>query len=211
MPRILVVDDEPDQRFLLRRIFERAGHEVIGDGAAALRVVHESPPDLVVTDMMMPITDGTDSSGGCGMTRRRKAFRSWRRAATSTSPPRPTRSSPSRTCGNTYSRSRTACWKKDVVRYDAATDEGSRPGSGAQRRPGAGRGRGRGRRAGHRQDDHCPADLLRQRGHRPPRLERPAHPGPARPRRPTHRESRRTVLKPARAAIPWLRPDRAGA
>jgi len=62
MPRILVVDDEPDQRFLLRRIFERAGHEVIdaGDGAAALRVVHESPPDLVVTDMMMPITDGTE-------------------------------------------------------------------------------------------------------------------------------------------------------
>ena len=28
MPRILVVDDEPDQRFLLRRIFEKAGHEV---------------------------------------------------------------------------------------------------------------------------------------------------------------------------------------
>ena len=41
MSRILVVDDEPDQRFLLRRIFERAGHEVsvAGNGAVALRAV----------------------------------------------------------------------------------------------------------------------------------------------------------------------------
>jgi CheY-like chemotaxis protein len=62
MARILVVDDEPAQRFLLRRIFERAGHEVTdaGDGAAALRVVRESPPDLVVTDMMMPVMGGDE-------------------------------------------------------------------------------------------------------------------------------------------------------
>jgi len=58
--RILVVDDEPAHRFALRRIFERAGHEVTdaGDGAAALRAVRESPPDLVVTDMMMPVMNG---------------------------------------------------------------------------------------------------------------------------------------------------------
>jgi CheY-like chemotaxis protein len=62
VPRILVVDDEPDQRFLLRRIFERAGHEVTdaNDGAAALRAVRESVPDLVVTDMMMPVMDGPE-------------------------------------------------------------------------------------------------------------------------------------------------------
>jgi len=60
--RILVVDDEPAQRFMLRRILERAGHEVTdaGDGAAALRAVRESPPDLVVTDMMMPVMDGSE-------------------------------------------------------------------------------------------------------------------------------------------------------
>src|SRR5258708_9016325 len=60
--RILVVDDEPDQRFLLRRIFERAGHEVTdaGNGAAALTAVCESPPDLVVTDIMMPVMDGAE-------------------------------------------------------------------------------------------------------------------------------------------------------
>jgi CheY-like chemotaxis protein len=62
MPRILVVDDEPDQRFLLRRIFERAGHEVADavDGAAALRAVSESLPDLVVTDIMMPVMGGVE-------------------------------------------------------------------------------------------------------------------------------------------------------
>jgi CheY-like chemotaxis protein len=62
MPRILVVDDEPDQRFLLRRIFEQAGYEVsdTGDGAAALRAICESTPDLVMTDMMMPVMGGAE-------------------------------------------------------------------------------------------------------------------------------------------------------
>ena len=57
-----MVDDEPDQRFLLRRIFERAGHEVrdAADGAAALRALREAAPDLVVTDMMMPVMDGVE-------------------------------------------------------------------------------------------------------------------------------------------------------
>ena len=62
MSRILVVDDEPDQRFLLRRIFEWAGHDVVeaGDGAAALKSAGEYPPDLVVTDIMMPLMDGVE-------------------------------------------------------------------------------------------------------------------------------------------------------
>jgi CheY-like chemotaxis protein len=60
--RILVVDDEPDQRYLQRRIFERAGHEVVvaGHGAAALECVRASPPDLVVTDVMMPVMGGAE-------------------------------------------------------------------------------------------------------------------------------------------------------
>jgi CheY-like chemotaxis protein len=62
LSNILVVDDEPAQRSILRRIFERAGHEVAdaGDGAAALQAVGKSPPDLVVTDMMMPVMDGAE-------------------------------------------------------------------------------------------------------------------------------------------------------
>jgi CheY-like chemotaxis protein len=60
LSRILVVDDEPDLRFILRRIFERAGHEVAdaGHGAAALECARRSLPELVVTDMMMPVMDG---------------------------------------------------------------------------------------------------------------------------------------------------------
>jgi CheY-like chemotaxis protein len=62
MPRILVVDDEPDQRFLLRRILRGAGHEVVeaGDGSVALGVIRESPPDLLITDMMMPVMTGPE-------------------------------------------------------------------------------------------------------------------------------------------------------
>jgi CheY-like chemotaxis protein len=59
---VLVVDDEPDLRFVLRRAFERNGHEVVeaGDGAAALRSVAQSRPDLLVTDIMMPVMDGLE-------------------------------------------------------------------------------------------------------------------------------------------------------
>jgi CheY-like chemotaxis protein len=61
--RILVVDDEPDLRFILRRIFQAAGHEVTdaGTGAAALEcIVAGARPDLVVTDMMMPVMGGRE-------------------------------------------------------------------------------------------------------------------------------------------------------
>jgi CheY-like chemotaxis protein len=58
--RVLVVDDEADLRFILRRCFDRAGYGVLeaGDGAAALRSVREARPDLVVTDLVMPVMDG---------------------------------------------------------------------------------------------------------------------------------------------------------
>ena len=44
------------------RTFERAGHEVsdAADGAAALASVRDSPPDRVVTDLMMPVLDGAE-------------------------------------------------------------------------------------------------------------------------------------------------------
>jgi CheY-like chemotaxis protein len=60
--RILVVDDEPDLRYILRRVFELAGHEVTdaGNGATAVEAAHRSPPDLVVTDMMMPVMGGAE-------------------------------------------------------------------------------------------------------------------------------------------------------
>ncbi|WP_231956921.1 MULTISPECIES: response regulator [unclassified Actinoplanes] len=58
----MVVDDEPDLRFLAKRILTRAGHQVIaaGNGADALEAVRQVRPDLVVTDMMMPVMNGVE-------------------------------------------------------------------------------------------------------------------------------------------------------
>jgi CheY-like chemotaxis protein len=58
--RILVVDDDPSIRFLLRLIFESAGYQVTEaqHGVAALIHIRDAVPDLVVTDMMMPVMDG---------------------------------------------------------------------------------------------------------------------------------------------------------
>jgi len=49
-------------RFLVRVTLEGAGYEVVeaNHGAAALERVQESQPDLVVTDLMMPIMGGRE-------------------------------------------------------------------------------------------------------------------------------------------------------
>ncbi len=59
---ILVVDDEPNMRFLVRVTLEGAGYEVVeaNDGSAALARAKESTPDLVVTDLMMPVMGGRE-------------------------------------------------------------------------------------------------------------------------------------------------------
>lgn len=62
MAKILIVDDEPDVRHILRRIFEKAGYDVAEaiHGAAALDEMNGEHPDLVVTDLMMPVMDGNE-------------------------------------------------------------------------------------------------------------------------------------------------------
>jgi two-component system response regulator HydG len=60
MARILVVDDEPAHRESLRRIFERAGHQVTlaSDGEEAIRLLQITAVDVVLTDLVMPRVDG---------------------------------------------------------------------------------------------------------------------------------------------------------
>lgn len=60
MARILVVDDEAAHRDSLRRIFERAGHEVAlaKDGAEAQAFLQTHAVDVVLTDLVMPNADG---------------------------------------------------------------------------------------------------------------------------------------------------------
>lgn len=58
--RILVVDDVADNSFLLETILQAEGYhvEVASNGKAALAKIQESPPDLVLLDIMMPGMDG---------------------------------------------------------------------------------------------------------------------------------------------------------
>jgi CheY-like chemotaxis protein len=57
---ILVVDDDRGQRFLMRKVLEDKGFEVIeaADGVEACRLNEEHHPDLLLVDLMMPHMDG---------------------------------------------------------------------------------------------------------------------------------------------------------
>jgi threonine synthase len=60
-PRILIVDDHPDARRLIRRILQSQGNYTLfeaSDGQEGLTLAQESAPDLIILDLMMPEMDG---------------------------------------------------------------------------------------------------------------------------------------------------------
>ncbi len=59
-PEVLVVDDDPDIRAMVRVLLEEQGCSVVEaeNGLAALRMVAESPPSLILLDLIMPQLDG---------------------------------------------------------------------------------------------------------------------------------------------------------
>lgn len=60
MASVLVVDDEPDIRYLTQLQLELDGHRVMtaADGVEALAAVQVEVPDVVLLDVMMPEVDG---------------------------------------------------------------------------------------------------------------------------------------------------------
>jgi DNA-binding response OmpR family regulator len=60
VPRILVIDDDPDVRRSLGKMLTRAGYEVVAaaDGAAGVELQHREPADVIITDIFMPGLDG---------------------------------------------------------------------------------------------------------------------------------------------------------
>ncbi len=60
MARILIIDDEPQIRSMLRLMLERVGYEVAEapDGIEGIRRYRENPADLIITDLIMPNKDG---------------------------------------------------------------------------------------------------------------------------------------------------------
>ena len=63
MARVLVVDDDGMIRDVVRRVLERAGHEVIeaAEGSEGLRKLKESTVDLMIVDVMMPKKGGIET------------------------------------------------------------------------------------------------------------------------------------------------------
>jgi len=62
MKKILVVDDDRTLRITLTRALENIGYQVeqVSSGAEALEACVKNPPDLVVSDVMMPEMDGIE-------------------------------------------------------------------------------------------------------------------------------------------------------
>lgn len=60
MTRALVVDDRPENLYLLRTLLQGHGHEVIEarHGAEALLKARADPPQIVISDLLMPVMDG---------------------------------------------------------------------------------------------------------------------------------------------------------
>jgi CheY-like chemotaxis protein len=61
MRTILVVDDEPDTLYVLDLILTAQGYRVVKarNGYEAMQFAFSAPPDLVISDWMMPVMDGT--------------------------------------------------------------------------------------------------------------------------------------------------------
>ena len=62
MAKILIVDDEGDLRTLFGLCFLRRGHSIVvaSNGAEALRCLATHQPDLLVTDLNMPVLEGLE-------------------------------------------------------------------------------------------------------------------------------------------------------
>jgi CheY-like chemotaxis protein len=64
MPRILVVEDNEDNRDSLARRLERRGFEVLlaADGKSGVAMAAAEKPDLILMDMNMPEMDGWEAT-----------------------------------------------------------------------------------------------------------------------------------------------------
>ncbi|ANU10034.1 sporulation initiation phosphotransferase F [Planococcus antarcticus DSM 14505] len=62
MKTILIVDDQPGIRLLLKEVFSKEGYRAIaaGSGIEALEKVQEACPELVLLDMKIPGMDGIE-------------------------------------------------------------------------------------------------------------------------------------------------------
>ncbi|NTV56535.1 MAG: response regulator [Deltaproteobacteria bacterium] len=63
MAKILLIDDDPQILDLLQDVLTEDGHECCcaANGAIGFKALEESPFDLVVTDLIMPVAEGLET------------------------------------------------------------------------------------------------------------------------------------------------------
>jgi two-component system cell cycle response regulator DivK len=62
--RILVVEDQEDNRTILRDLLGMAGYELIeaADGAEGVKLAQQEKPDLILMDIQLPVIDGYEAT-----------------------------------------------------------------------------------------------------------------------------------------------------
>ncbi len=63
MPKILIIDDDPQVRSLLTERFQKAGFEAFHaeNGRQGMKMLSTCLPDLIVTDLIMPEQEGIET------------------------------------------------------------------------------------------------------------------------------------------------------
>jgi CheY-like chemotaxis protein len=63
MARILVLDDEPSILLMIKKMLEKAGHEVETalNGREGMALFEKNRPDLLITDIIMPEKEGLET------------------------------------------------------------------------------------------------------------------------------------------------------
>src|ERR1035437_774706 len=63
MAKILVLDDEPSILLMIKKMLEKAGHEVdiALNGKEGMLLFEKIKPDLVITDIIMPYKEGLET------------------------------------------------------------------------------------------------------------------------------------------------------
>jgi len=65
MGKALIVDDDKNSRLLLATLIQHTGHTALeaDSGAAALRIIADESPDLVIVDLSLPDINGAELIG----------------------------------------------------------------------------------------------------------------------------------------------------
>ncbi len=63
MTRILIIDDDTQIREMLRQMLENEGYSVLdaANGKEAIKLQHETPCQLIITDLIMPEKEGIET------------------------------------------------------------------------------------------------------------------------------------------------------